>query len=54
MNVLQVKRVTMAVHRRGTHILHALLYDPNFQLLAEHQVPLYQAEHLLLVYEVFS
>ena len=43
MNGLQVKRVTMAVHRRGTHILHALLYDANFQLLAEHQVLVYEA-----------
>jgi hypothetical protein len=50
MNVLQEKRVTMAVHRRGTHILHALLYDANFQLLAEHQVRCLSGLELL-VYE---
>jgi len=30
--------VTLTVHRRGTHILHALLYDKDFRLVAEHQV----------------
>jgi hypothetical protein len=30
--------VTLSVHRRGTHILHALLYDKDFRLVAEHQV----------------
>jgi len=30
--------VALTVHRRGTHILHALLYDTHFRLVAEHQV----------------
>lgn len=37
-----LRPVTMAVHRRGTHIVHALVYDREMKLVAEHQVALVQ------------
>ena len=40
--VREQRAVVVAVHRRGTHIVHALLYDADFRLLAEHQVAFVQ------------
>ena len=40
--VNNLQPVTLAVHRRGTHIVHALAYDREMRLLAEHQVAFVQ------------